>query len=213
MVYPSPPPAGSQPFQPQLPRRSGPPWWAWLLIAGASVMAFLMMAGCLAVVASSDSSTESEQSTSRSGITSKPQQSSVEKRPATTPGMNVAVPDGSSARFEVLELRTGLASVGSVLTETAQGVFNVVVVRVANTSEHPIEFTTSQQFVRDSGGRVFDVDSSATAYANDEASWFNKINPGNAIVVELVFDMPTGVQPATIFLRASGGRPVTVALR
>ena len=128
--------------------------------------------------------------------------------------MNTPVSDGAAGNFVVTSVETGIPSVGDYLTDTAQGAFTIITVTVTNTSNHSIDFNASEQHVRDSSNRVFRVDGSATSLASDgDAGWFNDINPGNSVTVRLVFDMPAGTTPATIALRASGGRPALVALQ
>ncbi|MDH3013852.1 DUF4352 domain-containing protein [Gordonia alkanivorans] len=127
--------------------------------------------------------------------------------------MNTPVSDGAAGSFVVTSVETGIPSVGDYLTDTAQGAFTIITVTVTNTSNHSIDFNASEQHVRDASNRVFRVDGSATSLASDgDAGWFNDINPGNSVTVRLVFDMPRGTTPATIALRASGGRPALVAL-
>ncbi|MFW0793313.1 DUF4352 domain-containing protein [Gordonia sp. CPCC 205515] len=127
--------------------------------------------------------------------------------------MNTPIADGASATFLVSAVETGVPSVGDFLTDKAQGAYTIVTVAVTNTSDNAIDFDAHQQFIRDANNRAFQVDTSATSLASDDnAGAYNAINPGNSVTVRLAFDMPVGVDPATISLRASGGRPVQVAL-
>ncbi|MCX2966353.1 DUF4352 domain-containing protein [Gordonia aquimaris] len=198
--------------------------WLWVAV-GITVMAIFFVGGCVAVF-SSDADSENVSRSAAVDVAQSfgneaantiaaPSSSAALLPPqrATTGRVSVPIPDGSFTTFTVLSVETGIASVGDFVSQPAQGEFAILTVTVANTSSHPITFRTSQQQVRDGGGRVFDVDGSATVFENDALSWNNEINPGNQITARLVFDMPAEVEPSTVSLRASGGRPVTVALR
>ncbi len=216
--YPYPPP-------PPPPPKRETPGWVWLLVTlGVIAAVLLFFGGCVAVL-SSDTSTDSAASSPTPSTTAESVRDDAATstapptaaRPSvsgpTTGQMNTPIADGTYATFSVSSVETGIPSVGDYLTDNAQGAFTIVTVSVTNTSTKPIRFTASQQHVRDANNRVFEVDSSATFTANDDASWINEINPGNSVTVRLVYDMPPNASPATISLRASGGRPIMVALR
>lgn len=202
------------------PRKADTPAWVWLLVAAGVIVAVLVFfGGCAALL----SSASDEHSTSSSSTTTTVTGSHVHASstaliaPTTTAPtsgrMNNPIPDGGFATFTVDGLETGVPAVGEYFIETAQGIYTIITVTVSNTSNRSIRFTTSQQHVRDASNRQFQVDDAATFMANDDTSWVNEVNPGNSVTVRLVFDMPRGVAATTISLRASGGRPVSVALQ
>ena len=198
--------------------------WVWLLVGFAVlVIGLVMLGGCVALLTAGSSSDNNSTTTSTTPAaradsaeaTPRPSPSPQAIPTTPTPGrMNTPISDGAAGSFVVSSVETGIPSVGEYLTDTAQGAFAIITVTVTNTSNHSIDFNASEQHVRDANNRVFRVDGSATSMASDgDAGWFNDINPGNSVTVRLVYDMPKDAVPATISLRASGGRPALVALR
>ena len=220
MVYPSGPPPHRAAPPPHQRRQSGLPGWAWALIGvGAAVVVLFALLLAIGLAAAPDTATSASASATSSPARggAAPEAAAPPKvtQPTTTStaAMRKPVSDGAFAQFEVTGVQTGLASVGDFLTESAQGVYVLIDVTITNTSRSPISFSLSQQVVRDAGGRAYQIDSSATVVANDNTSWITDINPGNSVHAVLVVDVPPTAVPASISLRASGGRPVTIALR
>lgn len=215
MVYPSgPPPHRAAPP----PHQSGLPGWAWALIGvGAAVVVLFALLLAIGLAAAPDTATSASTTSSPARGGAAPEAAAPPKvtqpTATSTAAMRKPVSDGAFAQFEVTGVQTGLASVGDFLTESAQGVYVLIDVTITNTSSSPISFSLSQQVVRDAGGRAYQIDSSATVVANDNTSWITDINPGNSVHAVLVVDVPPTAVPASISLRASGGRPVTIALR
>lgn len=214
MGYPSgPPPYWAAP-PPRPPQRSGLPGWAWALIGVAATVAILFALLLVIGIAAAPDRTASASSTSARSSAPAATRPAAPASPKTNSAaaMRTPVSDGAFAQFEVTGTQTGIATIGEFLTENAQGVYTLIDVTVTNTSDRPISFSLSQQTVRDTAGRAYQLDDSATVIANDNTSWITDINPGNSVHAVLVVDMPTTSTPATIALRASGGRPVTIAL-
>ncbi|MYR06309.1 DUF4352 domain-containing protein [Gordonia sp. SID5947] len=131
--------------------------------------------------------------------------------------MNSPVRDGKF-EFVVTGVERGLESVGSnpYLAQKAQGQFVIVAMTVKNIGDRPQGFSPSNQKLLDSQGRSFESDTSAQialdSDSTDVAVWDN-INPGNAVQVRIVYDMPAGAAPATVELHDSmfsGGEKVSL---
>lgn len=130
-------------------------------------------------------------------------------------GLNTPVRDGKF-EFVVKTVQPGLAEVGDnpYLREKAHGQFVIVTLSVQNIGDRAQGFSPSNQKLIDSQGRSFESDSSAQiALGDSDIPVWDDINPGNAVDVSLVYDMPVGAAPARIELHDSmfsGG--VTVEL-
>lgn len=130
-------------------------------------------------------------------------------------GLNTPVRDGKF-EFTVTGVQPGLATVGDneFLAQEAQGQFVIVSVTVKNIGDKAQGFSPSNQRLFDSQGRSFESNSSAQIALDetDIAVWDN-INPGNAVDVKLVYDMPKDATPAEIELHDSmfsGGAKVSL---
>lgn len=137
------------------------------------------------------------------------------KQGTPTAGLNTPVRDGKF-EFVVKTVQPGLAEVGDnpYLREKAQGQFVIVTLSVQNIGDRAQGFSPSNQKLIDTQGRSFESDSSAQiALGDSDIPVWDDINPGNAVDVSLVYDMPAGAVPARIELHDSmfsGG--VTVEL-
>ncbi|QZH65420.1 DUF4352 domain-containing protein [Mycolicibacterium farcinogenes] len=134
---------------------------------------------------------------------------------APAAGLNTPVRDGKF-EFVVKTVQPGLAEVGDnpYLREKAQGQFVIVTLSVQNIGDRAQGFSPSNQKLIDTQGRSFESDASAQiALGDSDIPVWDDINPGNAVDVSLVYDMPVGAAPARIELHDSmfsGG--VTVEL-
>ncbi|MCG7607961.1 MULTISPECIES: DUF4352 domain-containing protein [Mycobacterium] len=137
------------------------------------------------------------------------------KENTPTAGLNTPVRDGKF-EFVVKTVQPGLTEIGDnpYLREKAQGQFVIVTLSVQNIGDRAQGFSPSNQKLIDTQGRSFESDSSAQiALGDSDIPVWDDINPGNAVDVSLVYDMPAGAAPARIELHDSmfsGG--VTVAL-
>lgn len=132
-----------------------------------------------------------------------------------TAGIGDPVRDGMF-EFTVTSVETGIQHVGGeYIGSDAQGQYVIVHVKVRNIGDEPRTLSMSAQKLHDAGGRTFTASSGAAAMALPESDAFlNNINPGNSVTAQLLFDVPTDVQLASIELHDSpysGG--VTVSLR
>ncbi|MGO3325200.1 DUF4352 domain-containing protein [Gordonia sp. (in: high G+C Gram-positive bacteria)] len=126
--------------------------------------------------------------------------------------MNESVSDGHGTEFSVTGVQSGVSSVGEFLTRTAKGTFALIEVTVTNASQRSTKVFANQQSAKDAAGRRYEVDTAASVSAGREFSWIAEINPGISTELTLVFDIPPTAELKTVSLRASGGRPVVVAL-
>ncbi|WP_306359211.1 DUF4352 domain-containing protein [Nocardia sp. CC227C] len=131
------------------------------------------------------------------------------------PGLNVPVRDGKF-EFIVTDVRSGITEVGDnpFTRKQAQGAFTIVSLSVRNISDVPDSFAPGSQDLYDTENRKFDNDSMAAMNLQAETSLYARINPGNSITAQLVYDLPAGSVPDHIVLHDSmfsGG--VKVSLR
>lgn len=95
---------------------------------------------------------------------------------------------------------------------TAQGVFVVVSMTVANIGNQAQSFFAANQKLKDAAGRQFSPDSTADMWINKQIQ--TDINPGNQVQAQVAFDVPVGTQPSQIELHDSifsGGVTVNLA--
>ncbi|MBP2454156.1 DUF4352 domain-containing protein [Mycolicibacterium lutetiense] len=122
-----------------------------------------------------------------------------------TARLNTAVRDGKF-EFVVKTVQPGLAEVGDnpYLREQAQGQFVIATLSVQNIGDRAQGFSPSNQKLIDAQGRSFETDSSAQiALGDSDIPIWDDINPGNAVDVSLVYDMPAAAVPARIELHDS----------
>ncbi|MGV0809026.1 DUF4352 domain-containing protein [Mycolicibacterium setense] len=187
-----------------LPARAKKRKWPALIIGAVAFMA-------LASVFSDNDKKENADRTAGAALAA--QGPAEEDIPAAK--LNTAVRDGKF-QFVVKAVRPGLAEVGDnpYLREQAQGQFVIVTVSMENIGDRAQGFSPSNQTLFDTQGRSFESDSSAQiALGDSDIPVWDDINPGNAVDVSLVYDMPAAAVPARIELHDSmfsGG--VTVEL-
>jgi len=100
------------------------------------------------------------------------------------------------------------------LSQTAQGKYCLVTVKVTNISSEPQTFFGSNQKAMDAQGRKFEPDSAAAIYLKDSKSLLENINPGNSVSGTIVFDVPKDATLVELELHDSafsGGVKVKVA--
>ncbi|MGW5451000.1 DUF4352 domain-containing protein [Nocardia sp. NPDC003979] len=171
------PGAPQQPYYPQLPKKRKV--WPWVL--GGFLLAVLaLFGGCVALIGGA------------ANEVAKSEQARSVAAPAGT-----EVRDGKFA-FTVTQVDPPVRTVGDnpYLQKTAQGEFVLVHVEVANVGDVAQQYFGANQKLIDAQGREFANDTSAEINVNDEL--VAEINPGNKISVVLVFDVPTGTDPAAV---------------
>jgi hypothetical protein len=140
-------------------------------------------------------------------------------RPSPTstplPGIGDAVRDG---KFEFVVSRVDCArtSIGvEHLKRTAKGKFCVVSLSVRNIAGGSHYFLGHAQKAFDAAGASYRDDEIAGIYANhDTQTFLQKLDPGERVTGELVFDVPKAVDLTTLELHdflLSGGVEVTLA--
>ena len=118
-------------------------------------------------------------------------------------GVGDAVRDGNF-EFVVEGVETGVTNVGGDFGEDAQGEFSIVTMSVTNIGDEPQLFTDSDQIGFNSQGQQLSADTTAGIYANEDGQGFlEEVNPGNAITVKVVFDLPAGETLTAIELHDS----------
>ena len=238
VTYP-PPPGGNapgpygQPNQgPQQPYQGGAPNWSppppparkkkkWPFIVGGIVVLLIIIA--LATGGGEDNkksdtastttaeTSQNDATTQEQGTTSAP----AEERDDTV-GPNAPARDGKF-EFVVTGYQPGVTEVGDnpYFTEQASGQFVLVDVTVKNVADKAQSFSPTDQKLIDAQGREFEVNTTAMiAGSSSDIPVWDKINPGNTVNIQLVFDMPTDATPAQVELHDSmfsGGVKVSLA--
>ncbi|TDP42175.1 DUF4352 domain-containing protein [Nocardia ignorata] len=171
------PSAPQQPYYPQPPKKRKV--WPWVL--GGFLLAVLaLFGGCVALIGGA------------ANEVAKSEQARSVAAPAGT-----EVRDGEFA-FTVTQVDPPVRTVGDnpYLQKTAQGEFVLVHVEVTNVGDVAQQYFGANQKLIDAQGREFANDTSAEINVNDEL--VAEINPGNKISMVLVFDVPTGTDPAAV---------------
>ena len=105
-----------------------------------------------------------------------------------------------SFQYTALGVKDAGTTVGtSPLSQTAQGTFIQVDLKIANTGNSSATFLVNYVKLVDASGKTYDADPTATLYANpDQNAWVAAINPGNAIQGPVLFDVPAGTHATSI---------------
>ncbi|MFF0380353.1 DUF4352 domain-containing protein [Actinoplanes missouriensis] len=136
------------------------------------------------------------------------------KRTARPPGVGDPVRDGKF-EFVVSRVDCSRTSFGiEQLKRTAEGRYCVVTLSVRNIADEPKYFLGLAQKARDTDGEEYGYDEVAGLYANRNTRTFlEKLNPGDRVTGDLVFDIPRRVTLAALELHdfpLSGGVTVTL---
>ena len=240
MTYP-PPPGGNnapgpygQPGQGPQPYQGGAPSWSpppppakkrkkWPFIVGGIVVLLIIIA---LATGGGDDKKESDPASATTAQTSSPNNAATQEQEATTSapaedrgdtvGLNAPARDGKF-EFVVTGYQPGVTEVGDnpYFTEQASGQFVLVDVTVKNIGDKAQSFSPTDQKLIDAQGREFEVNTTAMiAGSTSDIPVWDKINPGNTVSIQLVFDMPTDATPAQVELHDSmfsGGVKVGLA--
>ena len=138
----------------------------------------------------------------------------AESGTAPRPGIGAPARDGKF-EFVVRGVRPGGTTIGpDVMAERAQGEFLLVDLTVRNIGDRAQSLDISSQKVLSAQGTQYSPSTAATIQLDDGGVFYEQINPGNALQVTVVYDLPTGTDATQIELHDSmfsGG--VTVDLR
>lgn len=191
------------PLPSQVPQGQYPPptkkrKWPWVI---AGLVAFVVAVSALS---NSDKKTDAgAPSTAAAG------------QAQATAHLNTPVRDGKF-EFVVKAVEPGLTEVGDnpYLAKKAQGQFVVITLSVQNIGDRAQGFSPSDQKLIDTQGRSFDSDAEAQITSGgSDIPLGDNINPGNAVDVKVVYDMPRDAVPASITLHDSmfsGGAKVAL---
>ncbi|WP_020107964.1 DUF4352 domain-containing protein [Nocardia sp. 348MFTsu5.1] len=217
--------------QPQQPYQGGAPNWApppppqkkrkkWPFIVGGIVAVIVIAIAAGGGDKKDEDSTAAATTTQPADAGSNQQANEPQNDSApaadTTAGLNTPVRDGKF-EFVVAGVEAGVADVGDnpYLNQQASGQFVLVNITVKNISDKPESFSPLDQKLFDAQGREFEADTTAmiAATSSDIPVW-DKINPGNSVNIQLVFDMPADATPSKVELHDSmfsGGVEVKLA--
>lgn len=152
--------------------------------------------------AQTTSSTTSSESTTSSSSETTSETTDQSSTPQTTtpppPGAQGADGDYS---FSVTGIETGdtiTSNVSDSVESTAEGIFYVVHLNVANTGSSSLTFVATFQTLN-AAGQTFPLDDTATAFLGGTVA---TIEPGASADTSLVYDVPVGTQPDSILLKA-----------
>jgi hypothetical protein len=192
MSIPYPPAPGQYP-QPVAPAKKGRKW-PWIF----GVVIFL-----IAMSAFANGDKEDTKPDTRAALV--PTTAAAPEPESAAATLNTPVRDGKF-EFVVRTVQPGLAQVGDnpYLQQRAQGQFVIVTLSVQNIGDRAQGFSPDNQKLFDTDGRSFETDASAQiALGDSDIPLWDNINPGNAVTVKLVYDMPQGAAPARIELHDS----------
>ncbi len=111
--------------------------------------------------------------------------------------------------FTVNSVKCGVSTVGGeYFKETAQGQFCLVSLKVKNTGTKAQLFTSNEQKLLDAKGNEYSYSSEATvalmSQKGESDLWLKEINPGNSVTSQIVFDIPSDVEPTILHLSDGG---------
>ncbi|MEU4562676.1 DUF4352 domain-containing protein [Actinoplanes sp. NPDC023936] len=191
------------------PRTPGPLKMVIALVVAAVVVTALFAAGIAAErvnrtgpVAAAGASAETEE------------QAEQGEQPERAAGVGDPVRDGKF-EFVVSRVDCSRTSFGiEQLKRTAEGRYCVVSLSVRNIADEPKYFLGLAQKARDTTGAEYGYDEIAGLYANrDTGTFLEKLEPGDRVTGELVFDIPARRRLAVLELHdfpLSGGVTVTL---
>jgi hypothetical protein len=127
---------------------------------------------------------------------------------AAEPSGPKIAPAGSTVRdgkfeFQIVSIARGPKAgdlSNQFMTETAQGEFIVLTVRVTNIGNEPQSYFGSNQKLIDTAGREYAPNSSVDLWLN---GYIGDINPGNSVQVVVAFDVPPGTPSKALELHDS----------
>ncbi|MFD4294404.1 DUF4352 domain-containing protein [Rhodococcus sp. NPDC058532] len=185
--------------------------WPWIVGAIAAVLVIAGAAGG----GDKDATTPAPAAPTVASGEPGPAAAAPEASETPDAGIGSPVRDGKF-EFTVTNVETGLSSLGDnpYLEKQAQGQFVVVTMTVLNTSGEPKGVSPGDQKLFDTQGREFSADTSAGLNLDTDVAFWDEINPGNAVTLKVVYDMPADAVPASMELHDSmfsGG--VDVALQ
>lgn len=213
-------------------KESGAPWWVWVLVG---VLGLGIVSAAFGDDDASETAGEAEEQQEVSAEVDddsasqeaapddadmaeepEPVTEEADAEPTAVAGIGDSVTQEEFV-FTVNSMECGISRVGSeLLGEEAQGQYCKISVSVENTGNQAEYFSADSQVVYDDQGREFEADTGAMIYLDEgDDVWLgDDINPGNAIEAGLLFDLPEGVEPATIALKEGiFGSPVEVSLK
>jgi len=127
----------------------------------------------------------------------------IEETPAVSP-FGAAVRDGMF-EFQVQKAMKD-ETLGDprnpYMTATAQGLFVIFRLTVRNTGNEPRSYFGQNQKLIDRDGREYEASTMAELYINTDVQ-SNGINPGNAITVDMPFDVPPDMVMSVLELHDS----------
>ncbi|WP_299573677.1 DUF4352 domain-containing protein [uncultured Williamsia sp.] len=201
------------PYPPPAPRKN---WFARhkvLSVLGGLVLLIVV----ISVATSGGGSTDSPDAAPAGGTapaSAGASATSAESAAAPRPGIGAPARDGKF-EFVVRGVRPGGTSIGpDFMAERAQGEFLLVDLTVRNVGDKAQSLDISSQKVLSAQGTEYSPNTAATIQVDDAAVFYEQINPGNALQVTVVYDLPAGTDATQIELHDSvfsGG--VTVDLR
>lgn len=199
---PPPPPAAPR------PRSRFTPLKVLAIIAAVIIALIGGCSACAALFFGGFSSTNTSSSTSSTEVPPWENAPTTQAAPPP-PGLNQEARDGKFA-FTVTRVDRAARVSDEFETKTAQGIYVLVSITIANTGTKPQSFFAVNQKLKDSEGREFEASfGTFTGEFHDG----DNINPGNQVYAKLAFDVPLDAQPGQIVLHDSVfSRGVTVNL-
>jgi cytoskeletal protein RodZ len=150
--------------------------------------------------------TSSESTTASNATTTSETDTQSSATAAPLPPPTGAQGSDGDYTFSVASTETGdtiTSTVSDSVETTADGIYYVVHLNVANTGTSPLSFVATFQQLS-AAGQTFPLDDTATAFLGGTVA---DIAPGSQVETPLVYDVPVGTQPDSILLRADPASP------
>jgi Domain of unknown function (DUF4352)/Protein of unknown function (DUF2510) len=197
------------------------PFYAqWWFIAGAAVLALVLVVAVVGTALRISSALVTERPVRESVVEKNraggdeglrpPSGDATDEGPSDAPGeARGTAGTGDTARdgkfeFIVSKVEKGQGRIGSAdFGVSPQGQFVLVHITVKNVGKEPQTLYTGNQFLFDAEDRKFSANAAAAVYLDSARSLYEKINPGNTLQGTVVFDLPKGAVPTEIELHES----------
>jgi hypothetical protein len=179
---------------------------AAILLAIVLVIVFVAIRKGEPTMTASQATSSSESTTSSSATTTSETDTQSSGTGAPLPPPTGAQGSDGDYTFSVASTETGdtiTSTVSDSVETTADGIYYVVHLNVANTGTSPLNFVATFQQLS-AAGQTFPLDDTATAFLGGTVA---DIAPGSQVETPLVYDVPVGTQPDSILLRADPASP------
>lgn len=170
------------------------------------VIGLVVLIAISSAASAGNKSNTSDTASNKTTNSDQPSSGQKQEVKATTAKVGQPARDGKF-EFTVNTIRCGETTIGNqYLNKTAQGQFCRLNLTVKNIADVAQSLDGSSQCLFNATGQKYAADTTATFYtepSNASTTWYNSVNPGNAVTGDIIFDIPKDQVPATAELHDS----------